>query len=120
MEDTCVAMEEWLENPRGNSPVSLQLLPCMDKKTAEETLNTSRATTYYLIDVSNKYINQVANQQLPPVAGPLYHNQSGPLVPLLCNPYNPDFTSRICAPAEVNISDASTVCIIKLNDEIDP
>ncbi|WCJ40443.1 hypothetical protein M5689_021359 [Euphorbia peplus] len=105
--DTCVAMDEWLENPRANSPVSLQLLPCMDKKTAEQTLNTSRATAYFLIDASNKYIKGVANQQLPPTAGPLYHNQSGPLVPLVCNPFNPDFSNRKCAPAEVNISDAS-------------
>ncbi|XP_065865495.1 uncharacterized protein [Euphorbia lathyris] len=105
--DTCVAMDEWLENPRADSPLSLQLLPCLDKKTAEQTLNTSRATSYFLIDAANKYINGVANQKLPPNAGPLYHNQSGPLVPLLCNPFNSDFTNRKCAPAEVNISNAS-------------
>ncbi|XP_048233592.1 uncharacterized protein LOC8283097 [Ricinus communis] len=102
--DTCVAMDDWLQNPTANSPLSLQFLPCMDKKTAQETLTTSKETSSYLINTINKYITDVANKQVPSHGGPLYHNQSGPLVPLLCNPFNPDLTERKCAPTEANFS----------------
>ncbi|XP_050231284.1 uncharacterized protein LOC126680246 [Mercurialis annua] len=104
--DTCVAMDDWLQNPTADSPLSLQFLPCMDKKTAEETLATTKETSSYMINSINTYISEVANKDLLSATGPLNHKLSGPLVPLLCNPFNSDLTDRKCVPAEVNFTDA--------------
>ncbi|XP_058004424.1 uncharacterized protein LOC110666004 isoform X2 [Hevea brasiliensis] len=105
--DTCVAVDDWLQNPTANASLSLQFLPCMDNKTAQETLKATKETSSYLINVVNKYIIEVANRDLPPTAGVLYLNQKGPPVPLLCNPFNSDLTERDCTHAEVNFSNVA-------------
>ncbi|CAN1287836.1 hypothetical protein LINPERPRIM_LOCUS19743 [Linum perenne] len=38
---------------------------------------------------------------------PLYINQSGPLVPILCNPFHADLTDRPCSPGEVDLNNAT-------------
>jgi len=37
----------------------------------------------------------------------LYFNQSGPLMPVLCNPFNPDMSPHWCAPGEVDFGSAA-------------
>lgn len=107
--DTCVAMEDYLHNPTADSPLNLQFLPCLDQKTAQETFNTSKETTSGLVTMVNQYITDAINADLPPETDLLYHNQSGPLVPLLCDPYNPDMTNRTCDLAEVTFANFSKV-----------
>lgn len=104
--DTCVAMGEWVETPHAYTALD-GLLPCVDYDTAEESLTQTREVTYQLVSVVNKVITNISNQNYPPSMTPLYYNQSGPLVPLLCNPFFPNATVRNCSKGEVKIKNAA-------------
>ncbi|XP_020535333.2 uncharacterized protein LOC105635043 [Jatropha curcas] len=111
--DTCVAMEEWVQNPTAHTALD-DILPCVDKATAQQTLSESEQVTYQLVLLVNSFIN-VSNTDppknlppnLPPESKNLYFNQSGPLVPILSNPFYSDMTERICAAGEVYFTNAS-------------
>ncbi|RVW80986.1 hypothetical protein CK203_054684 [Vitis vinifera] len=67
--DTCVAMNEW-----------------------------SKDVTFQLVNVVNNFITNVSNKNLPTQAKlepSVSYNQTGPLVPVLCNPYQPNKTRRV-------------------------
>uniref|UniRef100_A0A7N0UET2 Uncharacterized protein n=1 Tax=Kalanchoe fedtschenkoi TaxID=63787 RepID=A0A7N0UET2_KALFE len=106
--DTCVAMEEWVENPTAHTALD-DILPCLDNATAQEALVSTRDVTFQLVTVVDGVIQNESNINYPPEAEPLYFNQSGPLMPLLCNPYNSDSTDRTCAAGEVSLDNASLV-----------
>ncbi|KAH6757895.1 hypothetical protein C2S52_023217 [Perilla frutescens var. hirtella] len=57
----------------------------------------------------NTVITNIANQNNIPSFLPIYYNQSGPLVPNLCNPFSPDLSDRACAPGEVDLNNATQV-----------
>ncbi|KAL6603759.1 hypothetical protein ACP70R_044120 [Stipagrostis hirtigluma subsp. patula] len=106
--DTCVAMDEWALQPQGQTHTALDdILPCADTAATTDALSRSKEVNYRLVDALNGFITNVANADVPPAAGPpLYYNQSGPHVPLLCNPYRADLTARSCAAGEVAAGDA--------------
>ncbi|XP_074574588.1 uncharacterized protein LOC141831044 [Curcuma longa] len=106
--DSCVAMNEWVEHPHAHTALD-DILPCVDVATAEESLNRSREVTSQLVNVVNQVITNVSNQNFPPQMKPLYYNQTGPLMPLLCNPYTPDLNSRPCFIGEVDFNNATQV-----------
>ncbi|KAG6493922.1 hypothetical protein ZIOFF_048927 [Zingiber officinale] len=106
--DTCVAMNEWVEHPHAHTALD-DILPCVDVATANESLYRSREVTFQLVDVVNQVIANVSNRNFPPQATPLYYNQSGPLMPLLCNPNMPDLSARSCFPGEVDFNNATQV-----------
>ncbi|XP_027363083.1 uncharacterized protein LOC113870805 [Abrus precatorius] len=106
--DTCVAMDQWVQNPTAHTALD-EILPCVDNATAQETLLRTKDVTYQLVNLVDKIISNVTNRNFPAAAGPLYYNQSGPLMPLLCNPFHPGFTSRSCAPGEVPLDNATEV-----------
>ncbi|KAH9715508.1 Plasma membrane fusion protein [Citrus sinensis] len=107
MADTCVAMDQWVQNPTAHTALD-DILPCVDTATAQETLSQSKDVTSKLVGVVNFFISNVANKNIPPTVGPPnYYNQSGPLVPILCNPFNSDRTDRNCSDGEVNFSNAA-------------
>ncbi|KAL9463033.1 hypothetical protein AB3S75_000945 [Citrus x aurantiifolia] len=107
MADTCVAMDQWVQNPTAHTALD-DILPCVDTATAQETLSQSKDVTSKLVGVVNFFISNVANKNIPPTVGPPnYYNQSGPLVPILCNPFNSDRTDRNCPDGEVNFSNAA-------------
>ncbi|KAK6120485.1 hypothetical protein DH2020_045778 [Rehmannia glutinosa] len=109
MGDTCVAMNEWVVNPTAHTALD-DIIPCVDPATAQEALSQSKEVTLQMVQLVNGIIANVSNANLPPNAGPFYYNQSGPLVPLLCNPYNPDKTDRrICTTGEVDLNNATQV-----------
>lgn len=108
MGDTCVAMDEWVQNPTAHTALD-DILPCVDNATAQETLTQSKDVTFQLVGMVNKIINNVANIEPPPFPGFLNYNQSGPLVPILCNPLNADMTDRKCQPGELDVSNATQV-----------
>lgn len=60
------------------------------------------------VDMTNAYTANVSNHEFPPNV-PFYHNQSGPLVPLLCNPLDKNHNPRPCAPDEILLANASQV-----------
>ncbi|KAK3134207.1 hypothetical protein QOZ80_6AG0546330 [Eleusine coracana subsp. coracana] len=110
--DTCVAMDEWvLRQPEGQGQGRTALddiLPCADTAVTNEALRRSREVNHQLVLALNTLISNVSNaNNIPPQAGPpLYYNQSGPPLPLLCNPFNADLTGRSCAAGEVPAADA--------------
>ncbi|AES73591.2 hypothetical protein MtrunA17_Chr3g0137351 [Medicago truncatula] len=106
--DTCVAMNEWIQYPTANTALD-DILPCVDKATAQETLLRSKEVTSELVNLVNQVITNVSNINFAPNFTPLYYNQSGPLMPLLCDPFRPDMTDRQCDSGEVNISNATQV-----------
>ncbi|XP_048129461.1 uncharacterized protein LOC115752701 [Rhodamnia argentea] len=120
MGDTCVAMEEWIQNPTAHTSMD-DILPCMDNATAQETLLQTKDVTFQLVHVVNRFIGNISNHNFPAGSGPVYFNQSGPLVPLLCNPFHHDKTDRSCADGEVNFDSASQewrkyVCEVSANN----
>ncbi|KAK9079509.1 hypothetical protein SSX86_001181 [Deinandra increscens subsp. villosa] len=106
--DSCEAMNQWLENPTAHTTLD-DILPCVDNSTAHETSMRSKEVIVQLVTVINQVVRNVTNGNFPPSNAPLYFNQSGPMMPTLCNPFNPDFTNRTCQPNEVPLSEASRV-----------
>jgi hypothetical protein len=99
--DTCVAMGEWVAHPQARTALD-DILPCVDTAAATEALDRSKEVNYQLVAVLNGALSNASNRDFPPqVPPPLNYNQSGPPVPLLCNPYTPDLRDRACAPGEV-------------------
>ncbi|PWA59587.1 homogeneously-staining region [Artemisia annua] len=112
MGDTCVAMDEWVEFPMAHTALD-DILPCVDNATAQETLSQSKDVTFQLVGMVNNIINNVANINPPPLPLPfpgfLRYNQSGPLVPTICNPLYANRTDRICQTGELDFNNATTV-----------
>ncbi|KAG9450210.1 hypothetical protein H6P81_010175 [Aristolochia fimbriata] len=105
--DACVAMDEWVQHPAEHTALD-DILPCVDNATANASLYQSKDSTFQLINVVNRVIVNVSNQNFPPFI-PLYFNQSGPLMPVLCNPFNADLSDRVCKTGEVGFNNASQV-----------
>ncbi|KAJ8553588.1 hypothetical protein K7X08_024266 [Anisodus acutangulus] len=103
--DTCVAMDDWVKNPSAHTALD-DIIPCVDTATAQETLSQSKEVTFQLIGVVNRIITNVSNINPPSGIG---YNQSGPLVPTLCNPFNSDKTDWKCASGEVELNNATQV-----------
>ncbi|KAD4385118.1 hypothetical protein E3N88_25286 [Mikania micrantha] len=106
--DTCVSMNEWVDNPTAHTALD-DILPCVDNATALETSLRTKEVTSQLVNVINQVITNVTNINFAPNFTPLFFNQSGPMMPLLCNPFRPDFTDRSCDPNEVSLINASQV-----------
>lgn len=109
--DSCVAVDEWLQNPAADSAIE-NIIPRVDNETSQTIYSTTRGVTYGVVQVVNSAIVNVSNANIPPNAGTLYYNQSGPLMPILCNPVNPDLSDRLCAPGEVDFQNASQASIL--------
>lgn len=101
-------MDEWVQNPTSYTALD-EILPCVDNATAQETLLRSKEVTSQLVDMINSVITNVSNINFSPNFKQMYLNQSGPLVPILCNPFYPDFTDRDCSDGEVEPSNATEV-----------
>lgn len=109
MGDTCMAMDDWVNNPTAHTALD-KIIPCVDTATAQEAQSQSKEVTFQMAQLVNGIIANVSNRNPPPAPVPISYNQSGPLVPLLCNPYNPDKTDRkTCNPGEVDFTNATQV-----------
>ncbi|XP_078151162.1 uncharacterized protein LOC144546483 [Carex rostrata] len=107
--DTCVAMDDWVSRPHAHTALD-DILPCVDVSTAKESMYQSREVTSQLVALVNQVITNISNQNFPPSFGqPLYYNQSGPLIPPLCNPYSDDMSDRTCLINEITFDNSSTV-----------
>ncbi|XP_050367036.1 uncharacterized protein LOC126785398 [Argentina anserina] len=107
--DACVSMDEWVQHPTAHTALD-DVLPCVDNATAQETSSRTKDVTYKLVSMVDKVISNISNlNNPPPQLGPIYFNQSGPLLPVLCNPYNADLTDRKCALGEVELHNATQV-----------
>ncbi|XP_057959879.1 uncharacterized protein LOC131152180 [Malania oleifera] len=106
--DTCVAMDQWVQNPTAHTALD-DILPCVDKITAQDTLLRSKEVTSQLVEVINSVITNVSNINFSPNFPPFYYNQSGPLIPILCNPFFSDMTDRACTAGEVDLNNVTEV-----------
>lgn len=106
--DTCIAMDQWVQHPTAHTALD-DILPCMDSETAQETMSKSKEVTSQLVEVINQVITNVSNLNFSPNFPTMYFNQSGPLVPILCNPYYSDLTNRPCSAGEVDLTNATQV-----------
>lgn len=93
-----MAMDEWVDNPQAESAMR-EFLPCVDSEAGQQILNTTKVVTVKVKKLVNDFIDNVANKDnIPPDAGPVYHNQSGPFIPLLCDPNTPN-PHKPCVPS---------------------
>lgn len=106
--DTCVAMGEWVDHPHAETALS-NILPCVDQRTTNQTLIESKEVTNAIVDIVNEFVDHFANSNPPPQAYPIYYNQSGPLMPHLCHPYDSHLLDLQCPPQEVSMGNASQV-----------
>jgi len=83
----------------------------MDEATTQKTLDISKNTSHLVVNLVNKFVVNVANKDMPPMQADkdLYYNQSGPALPLLCNPFFPNMTERACDALEISLKGAPTV-----------
>ncbi|XP_065881996.1 uncharacterized protein [Euphorbia lathyris] len=105
--DTCTAMEEWVENPHAVTALS-SILPCVDQSTTNKTLIQSKQVINGIVTVVNTYVYTFADANPSPTEFN-YYNQSGPLLPPLCYPFDYNLQDRQCAPQEVSLTNASMV-----------
>lgn len=106
--DTCVAMDEWATHPHLHTALD-DIMPCVDVATANDSFYKGREVTFQLVNLVNQVISNVSNQNITTNPTPLYFNQSGPRMPMLCNPYNVDLSNRSCSSGEVDLSNATQV-----------
>lgn len=107
--DTCLAMDEWVDHPQAESALR-NILPCVDERTTNQNLYQSKKVISDLVDVVNTAIYTVANSNSPQSSASYFYNQSGPLMPSICNPFDSQLNDRQCQePWEVSSSSAPTV-----------
>lgn len=105
-----MAMDEWVEYPHAATALS-DILPCVDQRTTNQTLVQSKRIITQIVNVVNEFIYTYADGN-PPQGNSYYYNQSGPLMPPLCYPYDSQLQDRQCGPQEVSVAIASLVCTI--------
>ncbi|KAI3921187.1 hypothetical protein MKX01_036166 [Papaver californicum] len=77
--------------------------------TTSKTLTQSKEVINQLVNIVNTAIWSFANWDPPPEDTFAYSNQSGPLMPPLCSPFDSQLHDRPCASQEVSFSNASQV-----------
>lgn len=103
-----MAMEEWVEYPHAETALS-NILPCVDQRTTNQTLVQSKSVINQIVNVVNQFIYTYADTNSSQ-GNSYYYNQSGPLMPPLCYPYDSQLQDRMCGPQEVSVANASAVC----------
>ncbi|EPS65281.1 hypothetical protein M569_09495, partial [Genlisea aurea] len=109
IDDTCMAMGEWVENPRAETALSNILLPCVDEETTNQTLFKSKQVINDIVNIVNGFTGSVANSNPHSQSGSSFYNQSGPLIPPLCYPYDAQLRDRPCSESELSMENASLV-----------
>ena len=107
-----MAMGQWVDNPHAETALS-NILPCVDQGTTNDTLYKSKLVVNDITNIINGFIGTYANSNAPSEANSNYYNQSGPLMPYLCYPYDSQLRDLECPSQAVSIANASVVC--KLN-----
>ncbi|CAI9096066.1 OLC1v1032136C2 [Oldenlandia corymbosa var. corymbosa] len=105
--DTCMAMDEWVDNPHAETALS-NILPCVDQSTTNQTLWKSKQVVDDIVNIVNRFVDSYANRNRRH-RHTTYYNQSGPLVPHLCHPYDSLLQYRNCSDQEVSMANASAV-----------
>lgn len=103
-------MGEWVRYPYAETALS-NVLPCVDEQTTNHTLYQSKVVVYQLVNIVNTAISSSVNSDTSSRLKKTYsYNQSGPMVPYLCSPYDFHLQNRQCNPDEASVANASLVC----------
>ncbi|KAH9794851.1 transmembrane protein [Citrus sinensis] len=105
--DTCMAMDEWVDHPHAETALS-NILPCVDQRTTNKSLIQSKEVITDIVNVVNQFVYNIANAN-PSQDYIYYYNQTGPVMPPLCYPYDSQLQDRQCGSYEVSIANASEV-----------
>ncbi|XWS20499.1 hypothetical protein CRYUN_Cryun31cG0106100 [Craigia yunnanensis] len=82
--------------------------PLFGQEFGQNFLDAGRSVSIEVNGMLNQCIVLVANNDtLPPQAVPVYHTQSGPLVPVICDPYTKGDTRQGCGEGQVALSNAT-------------
>lgn len=92
--DTCLARDGCVDHPQAESAVS-NILPCVHERTTNQTLYQSKNVISELVDVVNTAIYTVANSNSPQSSASYIYNQSGPLMPSICNPFDSQLNDTV-------------------------
>eukprot|EP00252_Welwitschia_mirabilis_P018467 TRINITY_DN4102_c0_g1_i1.p1 TRINITY_DN4102_c0_g1~~TRINITY_DN4102_c0_g1_i1.p1 ORF type:complete len:581 (-),score=71.90 TRINITY_DN4102_c0_g1_i1:575-2317(-) len=98
--DACVAMQEWVNNPDGDTTLD-HILPCVNQSTSNQALYRSKEVTSVLVNIMNGAITDIGNGQT--------NRKSGRQIPQLCNPFDQMLKDRACSPREVHFTNAAQV-----------
>ena len=107
-----ICKEDLLDKDFAFYLISSTLVKQQLSATAQQTLYESKVVTFQLVGVVSQFIANVSNLNIvpvPPDAAPIFFNQSGPLVPILFNPFHSNMTDRSCSDGEVNFDNAGEV-----------
>ncbi|KAK5843090.1 uncharacterized protein LOC108466169 [Gossypium arboreum] len=96
--DTCIAMDEWIQDPMAESAMG-EVLPCFDMAFGKEIKEAGKGVTTNVNDLLNQFITVLANNNTA-------NNQSGPFVPLICDPYKHGDSQESCGD-EVPLKNAT-------------
>ncbi|KAM0055800.1 putative transmembrane protein [Helianthus debilis subsp. tardiflorus] len=106
--DTCMAMGQWVDNQQAETALS-NILPCVDEVTTNATLYKSKLVVNDIANIINGFIGSFANSNAPPSGNSNYYNQSGPLMPYVCYPYDSQLHELECPSQLVSMANASMV-----------
>nr|XP_043626680.1 uncharacterized protein LOC122598146 [Erigeron canadensis] len=106
--DTCLAMDQWVDHQHAETALS-NILPCVDQRTTNQTLYKSKQVINDLGNIVNGFIGSYANSYGLPSGNSNFYNQSGPLMPYVCSPYDSQLQERDCSYGEVSMANASLV-----------
>nr|XP_043606751.1 uncharacterized protein LOC122578780 isoform X2 [Erigeron canadensis] len=106
--DTCMAMGQWVDNPHAETALS-NILPCVDQGTTNDTLYKSKLVVNDITNIINGFIGSFANSYASPGGNSNYYNQSGPMMPYLCYPYDSQLHELDCPSQLVSMGNASVV-----------
>ncbi|KAF5195314.1 envelope glycoprotein B [Thalictrum thalictroides] len=95
--DTCIAMEEWVNNSQAKTTLS-NMLPCVDQRMTNKTLIQSKEVINDVVTIVNVALSYYADSNPSLLA-----NQSDQKIPLLCSPFD------TCHSQEVTFANASLV-----------
>lgn len=109
-----MAMQEWVENPHAETALT-NILPCVDQRTTNQTLTQSKQTINGIVNMVNQFIYTYANAN-PSKGSPYSYNQSGPLMPPLCYPFDSHLQDNHCGDQEVSIANASLVRLVSFSN----
>lgn len=93
-------MDEWIQDPMADSAMG-EVLPCFDMAFGEEIKEAGKGVTTNVNDLLNQFITVLANNNTA-------NNQSGPFVPLICDPYKHGDSQESCGD-EVPLKNATEV-----------
>ncbi|KAL6010943.1 hypothetical protein ACLOJK_001386 [Asimina triloba] len=107
MQNTCTAMNEWVDNPQAETALS-DILPCVDERTTNRTLYQSKEVIRQVVNVINSAVG-IANSDWPAPYSPYIYNQSGPSMPYLCCPFDSQLKDQQCGMQEASFVNAAVV-----------